>query len=73
MRTTCVRPSVMTHLLNEYEVGSKLLYVGGKTFEGIGYVGGKIIEKKRKMRLLLKIIMLRFIRRRAKSKVFIIS
>ena len=31
--------------INEYEVGSKLLYVGGKTFEGIGYVGGKIIEK----------------------------
>jgi hypothetical protein len=31
--------------MNEYEVGSKLLYVGGKTFEGIGYVGGKIIEK----------------------------
>ena len=31
--------------MSEYEVGSKLLYVGGKTFEGIGYVGGKIIEK----------------------------
>ena len=31
--------------INEYELGSKLLYVGGKTFEGIGYVGGKIIEK----------------------------
>ena len=31
--------------MNEYEVGSKILYVGGKTFEGIGYVGGKIIEK----------------------------
>ena len=31
--------------MNEYEVGSKLLYAGGKTFEGITYVGGKIIEK----------------------------
>ena len=31
--------------MNEYEVGSKLLYVGGKTFEGITYVGGKLIEK----------------------------
>ena len=31
--------------MNEYEVGSKLWYVGGKTFEGITYVGGKIIEK----------------------------
>jgi hypothetical protein len=31
--------------INEYEMGSKLLYVGGKTFEGISYVGGKIIEK----------------------------
>ena len=31
--------------MNEYEVGSKLLYAGGKTVEGITYVGGKIIEK----------------------------
>jgi len=31
--------------MSEYEVGNKLLYVGGKTFEGISYVGGKIIEK----------------------------
>jgi hypothetical protein len=31
--------------MSEYEVGSKLLYAGGKTFEGITYVGGKIIEK----------------------------
>ena len=31
--------------MNEYEVGSKLLYVGGKTFEGLTYVGGKLIEK----------------------------
>ena len=31
--------------MNEYEVGSKLLYAGGKTFEGLTYVGGKIIEK----------------------------
>jgi len=31
--------------MNEYEVGSKLLYAGGKTFEGISYVGGKLIEK----------------------------
>ena len=31
--------------MNEYEVGSKLLYVGGKTFEGITYIGGKLIEK----------------------------
>jgi hypothetical protein len=31
--------------MNEYEVGSKLLYVRGKTFEGITYVGGKLIEK----------------------------
>lgn len=31
--------------IEEYEVGKKLMYVGGKTFEGIGYVGGKIIEK----------------------------
>jgi len=31
--------------INEYEVGSKILYVGGKTLQGIGYVGGKIIEK----------------------------
>ena len=31
--------------MNEYEVGSKLLDVGGKTFEGITYVGGKLIEK----------------------------
>ena len=31
--------------MNEYEVGSKLLYAGGKTFEGLTYVGGKLIEK----------------------------
>ena len=31
--------------MNEYQVGSKLLYAGGKTFEGITYVGGKLIEK----------------------------
>ena len=31
--------------MNEYEVGSKLLYVGGKTFEGLTFVGGKLIEK----------------------------
>jgi len=31
--------------MTEYEIGNKLLYVGGKTFEGITYVGGKIIEK----------------------------
>ena len=31
--------------MSEYEVGSKLLYAGGKTFEGITYVGGKLIEK----------------------------
>ena len=31
--------------MNEYEVGSKIIYAGGKTFEGLSYVGGKIIEK----------------------------
>ena len=31
--------------MNEYEVGSKLLYVGGKTLGGISYVGGKLIQK----------------------------
>ena len=31
--------------MSEYEVGSKLLYVGGKSFEGITYIGGKLIEK----------------------------
>lgn len=30
--------------MNEYEVGSKLLYVGGQTVKGIAYVGGKAIE-----------------------------
>ena len=31
--------------MEEYEIGRKVIYVGGKTFEGLGYVGGKIIEK----------------------------
>ena len=31
--------------MNEYEVGSKIIYAGGKTFEGLSYVGGKLIEK----------------------------
>ena len=31
--------------MNEYEVGSKIIYAGGKTFEGITYIGGKLIEK----------------------------
>ena len=31
--------------MNEYEVGSKIIYEGGKTFEGLSYVGRKIIEK----------------------------
>ena len=31
--------------MSEYQVGSKILYAGGKTFEGLTYVGGKIIEK----------------------------
>ena len=37
--------SGVKNIMNEYEVGSKLLYVGGKTFEGLTYVGGKLIEK----------------------------
>ena len=41
----CTVASGVKDKINEYEVGSKLLYVGGKTFEGISYVGGKLIEK----------------------------
>ena len=31
--------SGVKHKMNEYEVGSKLLYIGGKTFEGLSFVG----------------------------------
>jgi len=41
----CTVASGVKDKINEYEMGSKLLYVGGKTFEGITYVGGKVIEK----------------------------
>lgn len=41
----CTVASGVKDKINEYEMGSKLLYVGGKTFEGITFVGGKIIEK----------------------------
>ena len=41
----CTVASGVANKMNEYSVGSKLLYVGGKTVEGITYVGGKIIEK----------------------------
>ena len=37
--------SAMKDKMNEYEVGSKLLYIGGKTLQGVAYVGGKMIEK----------------------------
>ena len=37
--------SAVKDKMNEYEVGSKLLYVGGKTLQGVAYVGGKMIEK----------------------------
>lgn len=41
----CTVASGIASKMNEYSVGSKILYVGGKTVEGITYVGGKIIEK----------------------------
>ena len=37
--------SAVKDKMNEYEVGSKLLYVGGKTLQGVAYVGGKMLEK----------------------------
>ena len=37
--------SVVKDKMNEYEVGSKLMYVGGKAIEAIAYTGSKVIEK----------------------------
>ena len=37
--------SAVKDKMSEYEVGSKLLYVGGKTLQGLMYVGEKAIEK----------------------------
>lgn len=37
--------SVVKDKMNEYEIGSKLMFVGGKAIEAITYTGSKVIEK----------------------------
>lgn len=37
--------SALKDKMGEMEVGSKILYAGGKTLEAIAYTGGKVYEK----------------------------
>ena len=43
--TSVSAASAVKEKMNEMEVGSKLLYVGGKTLQAVAYAGGKVLEK----------------------------
>ena len=37
--------STVKDKINEYQIGRSILYIGGKVYNGVAYIGGKIIEK----------------------------
>ena len=37
--------STVKDKINEYQIGRSILYIGGKVYDGVAYIGGKIIEK----------------------------
>ena len=37
--------STVKEKMNEYQLGKSILYIGGKVYDGVAYIGGKIIEK----------------------------